>query len=301
MRKSILTILLLAGLAAEARAATDPPLAPVLAVSGLRGRRHLALAVSGDQTPTAAAARAEVEAALRDADHDVVVLPAGRVSLPPDRATLEVAARYSADALVVVQLTPARGPDAIWVAAYDMSGAPLLAYCCRVLAPVVPLASVPSSPSSPAPGAIDLRLLASLDGPAFYRALGRPDLARRYEARRAGKVALRVGGGLLLIGGVVVGMFDAFAVGLGNVFNPSCVPGTGNGCQNASAVPWLVALAGVGMLIAPACYSTDPLTPSEKRALIDSVVAAPPRPSLSLTVAPAPVPGGGALFVAGRF
>ncbi len=179
--------LLLAGLGAEARAATDPPLAPTLAVSSLRGLRHLALAINGDETPAAVAARAEVQAALKQTGHDVTALPASRVSLPPDRAMLDVAARYAAGALVLVEVPSGYGPDAIWIAAYDMSGARLFAYGGRMLSPVVPLPPVVAAPS-PTAGAVDLRVLPFLEGSDFYRAVGRPDLA---TAMRSGALERR--------------------------------------------------------------------------------------------------------------
>ncbi len=113
-------------------------------------------------------------------------------------------------------------------------------------------------------------------------------------------------GGVLLAGGVLVGILDLFATAATNIGNGlGCAGGSSTDCQassSASAAPWVVALVGLGMLIVPACYSTDPLSPSEKAALLsDPAASAPPRPSLSLSVAPAPASGGGTLVVGGRF
>ena len=170
-------------------------------------------------------------------------------------------------------------------------------------APVVPL-----GPAAP----IDLRALPVLDGPTLYRVLGRPDLATRYEHRRAAKTALRISGGILLGAGVLIGVVDILAVALDNSLRSlGCLPADGTGpispsCQTSSsvsAIPWLVALGGLGMLVAPAFIATDPLTPAEKRALIDSATGAPPgRPlSLSISITPAPTTGGARLLVGGRF
>lgn len=173
--------------------------------------------------------------------------------------------------------------------------------------PADPVVPVPAADApQPAGVPIDPRVLPFLDPPDFYRAVGRPDLARRYEDRRTGKTILRVGGGILLAGGILIGLIDdAAATTQNSVYTAGCVAGSSTDCQassSASGVPWAVALIGLGMLIAPACYSTDPLSPAEKAALLGTISAPPPsRPSLSLSVAPAPAPGGGTLTIGGRF
>ena len=172
--------------------------------------------------------------------------------------------------------------------------------------PSPPAPIVPLGPAAP----IDLRALPVLDGPALYRVLGRPDLATRYEHRRAGKTALRISGGILLGAGVLVGVVDILVVALDNTLRSiGCLPADGTGptspsCQTSesvSGIPWLVALGGLGMLVAPSFMSTDPLTPTEKRALIDSATGAPPARPLSLSIAPAPTIGGAQLLVGGHF
>jgi hypothetical protein len=303
--RSVVTGLLLAGAAlaaTSASAATDPPLGPVMDVANLRGLRHLALAINGDETPAAVAARTEAETTLKETGHDVTLLPAARISLPPDRAMLDVAARYAADALVLVEVPPGYGADAIWIAVYDMTGARLLAYGGRRVSPVVPLAPV-ASPATV--GGFDPRVLPFVEGPEFYRAVGRPDLARRYESRRATKTIMRVGGGILLAGGILVGLIDAAGSAVQNtVYTAGCVTGSATDCASSSSpssAPWVVALIGLGLVVTPAFIATDPLGPAEKAALLTSVTSAVPRPSLSLSVAPALAPGGGTLTVGGRF
>ena len=175
--------------------------------------------------------------------------------------------------------------------------------------------TAPPSPAAPvvplgAAAPIDLRALPVLDGPTLYRVLGRPDLATRYEHRRAAKTALRISGGILLGAGVLVGVVDILAVAFDNtVRSVGCLPADGTGpvpssCQTSasvSGIPWLVALGGLGMLIAPSFMPTDPLTPAEKRALIDSATGAPPGRPLSLSITPAPTAGGAQLLVGGHF
>jgi hypothetical protein len=172
-------------------------------------------------------------------------------------------------------------------------------------------------PSPPAPvvplgpfGPIDLRALPVLDGPTLYRVLGRPDLATRYEHRRATKTALRISGGILLGAGVLIGVVDILAVALDNTARSvACLPADGTGptsgsCQTSasvSGIPWLVALGGLGMLVAPAFIATDPLTSIEKRALIDSATGAPPGRPFSLSITPAPTTGGAQLLLGGHF
>ena len=176
----------------------------------------------------------------------------------------------------------------------------------EIAPPSPPPPVVPLGPAAP----IDLRGLPLLDGPALYRVLGRPDLATRYENRRAAKTALRISGGILLGAGVLVGVVDILVVALDNGLRSiGCLPADGTGpipssCQTSasvSGIPWLVALGGLGMLVAPAFIATDPLTLTEKRALIDSATGAPSGRPLSLSIAPAPTTGGAQLVVGGRF
>ena len=55
-------------------------------------------------------------------------------------------------------------------------------------------------------------------------------------------------------------------------------------------------MGGLGMIVAPAFISTDPLSPAEKRALIDGAPT-----SLSLSIAPTPGVDGATLLLGGRF
>ena len=83
-----------------------------------------------------------------------------------------------------------------------------------------------------------------------------------------------------------------------------CVFAAGSGstatvCQSRpplNGIPWLVALGGLGMVVAPAFISTDPLGAQEKRALIYRTPA-----SLSFSIAPTPAADGATLIVGGRF
>jgi hypothetical protein len=293
--------LLLVALHAEARAATDPPLQTAFDASVLlHGRDHVALIVDGDETAPALAARSEVEQALRGTGHEVIILPARRTPLPPGRELLRATAEVGAAALVLVQSVPAYGAGAIWVSAYDVDGDRLFAYGGRVLAPVEPLAS--EAPPDP-------QVLSMLNGPELYQILGRPDLVARYEHRRSVKQVVRVTGGVLLGIGVIVGLLDLAAVGLeSGVQAVTCLPyepGYGSSmCKDppqASGIPWLIALGGLGMVVGPSFVATDPLSPAEKRALIDAAVAAPPHGALSLSLAPVVTAGGGEVVLGGRF
>jgi hypothetical protein len=260
----------------------------------LRNRRCLTLAFVGDETPAGLGARAEVAQALIQTGHEVIVIPGAHIPLPPDPALFGVSERYRADALILVHLGSGSDPGRISIAGYDLSGARLFGYEGRLLPPVVPLA-----PTLPQGSGVS----SAAEGPELYRALDRPDLARRYERRRATKTVLHIGGGVLLIGGVVAGIVDVLAVAAENRLQTAgCAFGFGSGsCQGsaqASSIPWLVAFAGLWVEMTPAFFSTDPLSRSEKDALLKGSVA-PTHPSLSFTVAPAA--GGAQLTAGGRF
>ena len=295
-RTSFLAALFLTALGGSARAATDPPLPPALERPVVRVFHRVALAVAGDAGSAALAARREVVQALEGAGHQVVVLEGAPISLPPAHDLLVAISRqHDASALVVVQAAGI-DPAAISVSLYNLGGSLLFDFSARVLPPVMPI--VPPASMRP----IDLRSLPLLDGSDLYRALGRPDLAASYERRRSVKIGLRVAGGVALGVGVVWGIVDllvvSFAAGAQTVL---CVPtadtgSTGSICQGApslSGIPWLVALGGLGMVVAPAFISTDPLNASEKRALLYGTPT-----SLSFSIAPTPA-ADGATFVAG--
>ena len=298
-RTSLLAALLLTALGGSARAATDPPLPPALDSPVVRVFHRVALAATGDAGEATLAARREVARALEDTGHDVVVLDGAPVSLPPARDLLvAISKQHDVSGLVVVQAA-AYDPAAISVSLYNLGGARMFDFSGRVLAPVTPIA--PPTPPRP----IDPRALALLDGPDLYRALGRPDLAASYQRRRAVKTGLWVAGGVTLTVGVVWGIVDLLLVSFETGAESAlCVFAAGSGstatvCQSRpplNGIPWLVALGGLGMVVAPAFISTDPLGAQEKRALIYRTPA-----SLSFSIAPTPAADGATLIVGGRF
>jgi hypothetical protein len=297
----------------HARAATEPPLQAALQRAALNAFPRVGVAMAGNATDALSRAREEVEQALSETGHEVVTISAAPIALPPSPELLrDVAALYRLSGLVVVEASDAAGSPTISLQLYDLGGARVFEFSGRdavSAAPVAPVAAVAPVTAAGAGPPIDLRVLPLLEGPDFYRLIGRPDLADQYEHRRSVKTGFRVAGGITLGVGVVWGLLDLAATAfVGGAQAVLCPPASGSGansgCQNgpsASGVPWLVALGGLGMLVVPSFVSTDPLSPAERRALLDVPAGPRGQPAMSVSIAPAPAPGGGSLLLGGRF
>ncbi len=158
-----------------------------------------------------------------------------------------------------------------------------------------------------------------LDGAAFYRALGREDLASAYETRAGVKVAL----GISALAAIVVGALvlkgatpetqcesppSKYAF---QIQAPVCQTDSKNGTLATGIV--VLAAGPILMITAAAAIDTDPVSPTERRKLIDAFNAslahatadgAPARPKpggVSFTVSPTLSTSGAGLTVGGRF
>jgi hypothetical protein len=170
--------------------------------------------------------------------------------------------------------------------------------------PVKPLelSAPPRDPltSLPGLGAVDPL---TLEGPAFYDAVGRPDLGEAYHRRHVVKTTARI------VGGVALGL-GAFAYVVaersqtGNRFS-SC-GGEDSGCSAPSpnVGSYLLMAAGLTMLVVPSFVADDPVSPTERLALARA--ANSPRSALrpaAFGVALVPTFGaaGGTLMLSGRY
>lgn len=156
--------------------------------------------------------------------------------------------------------------------------------------PPPPASATAAPPSSP--GLIsfydDKPLLAGkpIEDDAFYRLVGRPDLAERYR-RRQGRKSDAVAVGLFVAAPAVLW-------GLGDVFLHEfrCCGAPPNG--SPSLYPWLLVGAGLTSAAMGAAIPADPVDLGERVAL-----AGPHNARVRLL--PALRPDGGGLTVAGRF
>jgi hypothetical protein len=148
----------------------------------------------------------------------------------------------------------------------------------------------------------------TIEGAAFYDAVGRPDLADEYRARHGWAVASRVVGGLSLGLGaaawLVAKTFESTTrVATCGVLmaNMACAQAQDNTLWG----PDLMMAGGLALLIAPALWSNDPVSQEQKVQLARDAVARaqPARGPVSWNVAAAPLAGGrgGEFSVAGRF
>jgi hypothetical protein len=136
----------------------------------------------------------------------------------------------------------------------------------------------------------------TLEGPAFYVAVGRDDLALRYGARERGKRLSRVLGALALAGGMFGWLVQAAADpcndgGFGPPPDPDC----------RSHPYWAsdaVMVTGLALLLGPFFVRTDPVEPEERYQLAHDSARAYRRSLVeSLRVSAAPLPGGGDLLL----
>lgn len=154
-----------------------------------------------------------------------------------------------------------------------------------------------------------------LDGEALYRALGRADLEKRYEKRRAARVSFLVAGGILGAGAIGSLSLSALLPHAGpclslasdgtcrryeDSFSERLLLGVGTALVIATA-----GLVAEGLLMDP-----HPVSAPELRGVIDQRNQAVERPRPASSPAPPPValllapmvgPTGGGLSLTGRF
>jgi len=228
------------------------------------------------------------------------------------------------------------GPRGDLLAALDGPGLPPPAWPPRALAAAAATSatSATAAPSAAAvaatPSAPRLTLgpaASRLSGPAFYEAMGRPDLASRYRRRRATKIAVMSAGGGVAVAGVVLTLGDILLTELGNSLRctsvgwgypfPWLIPPESTStptCQRDEANPWpflIMIGAGMATTIVGATIEVDPLTPAERRALQPPTGATSDEPpvrrgeagfgQLQIGAAPTGRGDGGSLFLRGRF
>lgn len=124
-------------------------------------------------------------------------------------------------------------------------------------------------------------------GPAFYRAVGRPDLAQRFEDRAGAKSfarwmgAVAATGALLWSFGIFLNNFDC----CGGPRKPQ-TPYTG---------PGILSLAALSAIVIPGLVPTDPLDGSERVALATA------HNKKAVSMAPQVFPGGAGVVLAQQF
>jgi hypothetical protein len=100
-----------------------------------------------------------------------------------------------------------------------------------------------------------------LHGAAFYRAVGRPDLARRFEDRRALKTFGWVVGGVGLNVAALLSIFAALPSGCdGGASAPSSCGSPGRFDVTAG----VVGLASLALVVIPFFFSNDPVSAEER-------------------------------------
>ena len=142
--------------------------------------------------------------------------------------------------------------------------------------------------------------LLQIEGAGFYEAVGRPDLADRYETRRSLKTAGRVTGGAVLAAGFLV--FVVIAAGIAGTCDSPCAPGST--ASPSFVVPDSMMLGGLVLLLLPAIFDTDPVNEREKLGLAEAEAAArarPPRRPANLSIVPRLEHAGAALTLSLRF
>jgi hypothetical protein len=159
-----------------------------------------------------------------------------------------------------------------------------------------------------------------IEGADFYRAIEREDLARSYEARAAGRVALVAGGFLAMIAGSVVlastteqAQAPCQFVSMPYPYSPPQLVCPPDSSGNARAIG--IGLLAVGPLLAVGslALNPEPVSPAERRRLVDAynaslgapaAEAAPARArgaGFSIAFNPIVSPSGAGLTLGGRF
>ncbi len=293
----------------------DSALASRLAASPLvKKLNRIAILLAGEQSGAALEARANVATAFAATGHETVVV-AVPVAEHPNRALLShILAERSTDAVAVVRISTAGGLEALSVVLYGAGGEPLFEYESEASTGTAP-APAPAPPLGP-PLRVSRELLLLPGDAAFYDAVGRPDLAARFNSRQRVKRAVQITGGATLLVGVVWGLLDLVATTtVDTLAFGGCLVTAGSGnppaqsssdpCapRSASGIPWAVAAVGLGALVIPLFISSDPLTAAERRSLLpgsaDGEVHPPRAPVLNLGFVPEA--SGGGVVLTGRF
>jgi hypothetical protein len=184
----------------------------------------------------------------------------------------------------------------------------------RLAAPVSPLPGAQATddeaparepmarPMAVAPGARPLRLAVDprlIEGASFYDAVGRPDLADEYRTRHAFAVASRVVGGISLgLGAIAWAVVKTFYV---DVNTTQCLVTVGMSCPQQTPTLWvpdIMMAGGLALLVLPALWSNDPVSPAEKDQLAREAGG---RLSWNVSAAPAADGRGGTFVVGGTF
>ena len=116
-----------------------------------------------------------------------------------------------------------------------------------------------------------------LEGAAFYRKVGREDLAHEYELRSRRRIGMMVLGGLVVAGGAIGSIAVASQSGpdcaLGSAGFGQCVVDSGNAgrarISEAAAIGIGAGLAGGALLLAGALLDPNPVSAPEMRRLAD--------------------------------
>jgi hypothetical protein len=142
----------------------------------------------------------------------------------------------------------------------------------------------------------------NLEGYAFYMAVGRPELARRYRRRRHLKRAIQ-GGGAILMGVALLAAGYLWAFEVYDCATPD------DECNDNIPDSWtytLLGVAGVGLvaLVAPVFVRTDPVSDEEKAFLAQQARYARSFAPTDVRVSLAPPAtglAGASLVLSGRF
>ena len=274
MRELVLLLLVVggAGAAQGAESSGEADLAKAIGVPALDRVGRIAVAGSGRDTADAAAVRQQVAAAFAGQGHDVILVGEPWPDGVPERVRLQrIWSELHALAVAVVRLSTPFDREAASVVLYDLGGSPLFQAFAR-------RDDTSGALIWTAKAIVDPR---KLPGPAFYRELGRVDLARRYQTRKIGKIFLAIGGGAVIVGSAFWQLIKAMAS-----IDSSDKPKT-------TFTEEAIFAGGCLMMLSPILIRTDPLSDGEREAL----GGWQPR----INIAAAPTSGGGMLSLAGQF
>jgi hypothetical protein len=269
----------LASAPARADGSAAGPLAWLAARPELQRFERVAV-TAGDPGADSGRARDAAARVLAGARHHVATLLASPAAIADRESRADLCRGF--DALAVVKNSTAGDRPALTLTLYNSHG-DLVA---ELAGPGLPAAAL----------TVDAR---RLSGPVFYEAVGRPDLAKSYRRRHAAKITLLSAGGSVLATGVFLAALEGVAAGSANTIGgvPCAFMNTSNGqtCARAepSPLPWIVAGVGALAVVTGAAMPSDPLTETEREALLDGGV--------QISAAPAARGRGGTLVIGGRF